>query len=74
MIEISTASQQDNIIELLTNLEDTEIGFSFVEKKGISLYFKTTAEDLDQAAALAKSMIKDQSWGSVLYFRSIPVQ
>ncbi|WP_440897645.1 hypothetical protein ACS127_06680 [Amphibacillus sp. Q70] len=74
MIEISSASQQDNIIELLNNLNEEGIEYSFKEKKGISLYFETNAEDLEKAAKLAKSTIKRQPWGSVLYFRSIPVK
>jgi len=62
------------IIELLNNYNEEGIQFSFKEKKGINLYFETTANDLEQAAKLAKNAIKSQPWGSVLYLRSAPAE
>jgi len=74
MIEVSSAVQQDKIIELLNNYNEEGIHFSFKEKKGINLYFETNAIDLEQASKLAKTAIKSQPWGSVLYFRSAPAE
>ncbi|GGB43248.1 hypothetical protein F3157_08980 [Virgibacillus dakarensis] len=74
MIEISSAVQQDKIIELLNNYSEEGTQFSFKDKKGINLYFETNANDLEKAAKLAKSAIKNQPWGSVLYFRSSPAK
>lgn len=74
MIEVSSAVQQDKIIELLNNYSKEGIQFSFKEKKGINLCFETNIDDLEKAAKLAKSAIKNQSWGSVLYFRSSPAK
>ncbi|WHY85687.1 hypothetical protein QNH39_24275 [Neobacillus novalis] len=74
MIEISAAVHQDKIIELLNNCNEDGIQFSYKEKKGINLYFETNAEDLEKAAKLVKTAIKNQPWGSVLYFRSAPAK
>lgn len=73
MIEISAAVHQDKIIELLNKYNEEGIQFSFKEKKGINLYFETNAEDLEKASKLVRSAIKNQQWGSVLFFRSSPV-
>lgn len=70
MIEISAAVHQDKIIELLNNYNENGIQFTFKEKKGINLYFETTADDVEKASGLVKSVIKKQPWGSVLYFRA----
>ncbi|GEM01528.1 hypothetical protein SAMN05421839_11236 [Halolactibacillus halophilus] len=72
MIEISSPTQQDRIIELLTAINTDDVTFTFKEKKGISLYFETNASDLEEAAKIAKSAIKAEPWGTVLYFRSVP--
>lgn len=74
MIEISAAVHQNKIIELLNNYNEDGIEFTFKEKKGINLYFETNVEDLEKASGLAKSAIKNQPWGSVLYFRSSPIK
>lgn len=72
MIEISSPTQQDRIIELLTAIDKGDVTFTFKEKKGISLYFETNTDDLEEAAKIAKSAIKAEPWGTVLYFRSVP--
>ncbi|MEH6991577.1 hypothetical protein V7075_02590 [Neobacillus drentensis] len=74
MIEITAAVYHDKIIELLDNYNQDGIRFYYKEKKGINLYFETNAEDLDKASKLAKSVIKKQQWGSVLFFRSSPAK
>ncbi|GEK89673.1 hypothetical protein SAMN04488100_12132 [Alkalibacterium putridalgicola] len=72
MIKVNSALQQDKIIELLNDFEEDGITFTYSKKQGISLVFETNAEDLEKAAKLAKSTIKGQSWGSVLYFQVVP--
>lgn len=73
MIKVNSALQQDKIIELLNTYNNEEaIAFTFIEKKGISLLFETNEKDLEKAAKIAKSAIKKESWGSVLYFQVIP--
>lgn len=74
MIEITLPMQQDKAIELLNAHQEDGVSFTFKEKKGIKLYFETTTEDLDQAAKIAKSAIKAQPWGAVLYFQAAPVK
>lgn len=75
MIKVNSALQQDKIIDLLNAYKDNEaITFSFVEKKGIGLFFQTNEEDLEKAAKLAKAAIKKESWGSVLYFQVVPAK
>lgn len=72
MIEISSPTQQDRIIDLLTSIDAGDVTFKFRNKKGISLYFETSTDDLERAAKVAKSAIKAEPWGSILYFRSLP--
>ncbi|MGX7350820.1 hypothetical protein RU97_GL000467 [Enterococcus canis] len=74
MIEISVALNQDQVIELLNKYDQDGITFTFKEKKGIKLYFETSADDLEAAAKAAKAEIKTQPWGSVLYFQSTPAK
>lgn len=74
MIEISAAVHQDKIIELLNHYNEDGVQFSFIEKKGINLYFETNLEDLERASKLVSSAIKSQPWGTVLYFRSAPAK
>lgn len=73
MIKVNSALQQDKIIDLLNNLNEENIHFTYHEKEGISLLFETNADDLEKAAKVAKAAIKSQSWGSVLYFQVVSV-
>ncbi|MFL2125569.1 hypothetical protein ACEN4K_11755 [Marinilactibacillus psychrotolerans] len=73
MIKVNSALQQDKIIELLNNLTEENTHFAYHKKEGISLLFETDADDLEKAAKIAKSAIKSQSWGSVLYFQVVSV-
>lgn len=72
MIKISSALQQDEIVELLTAYDKDDLEFSFFKKDGIALYFETNASDLEAAAKTAKELIKAEPWGNILYFQSIP--
>ena len=69
MIELSAPVQQDKMIELIESLDKDGMTFTFKEKKGMKVYFDTTAEDVAAAAKLVKAEIKAQPWGSVLYFQ-----
>lgn len=70
MIILNAPLQQDKIIEELTNYDKDGTSFRFIEKKGIKLHFESNLEDQEQAARLARQIIKDSSWGSVLYFQA----
>lgn len=69
MLYVNTALMQDKIIDLLTNFDDADLTFKYVDKQGIKLRFETNATDLEAAAKKVKAAIKAQSWGSVLYFQ-----
>ncbi|SEO43741.1 hypothetical protein SAMN04488134_107139 [Amphibacillus marinus] len=73
MIEISSATQHENIINLLNKYNEADITFSYKRKKGINLYFETSSDNLEAAAKIAKAAIKKETWGTVLYFRSVPI-
>lgn len=72
MIKVSSALKQDDIVELLDSYEENDLEFSYFRKEGIALYFETNAVDLEAAAQRAKELIKEQPWGSVLFFQVIP--
>lgn len=40
--------------------------FTHVKSKGIAHYFETTIEDKRQAASVAESLIRQQSWAGIL--------
>lgn len=69
MIEVMAPVQQDKIIELIDGLAKEGVTFSYKEKKGMKIYFETTAEDVASAAKMLKAEVKAQPWGSVLYFQ-----
>lgn len=72
MIKISSALKQDEIIELLNSYNEKDFEFKFVKKEGIALFFETNASNVETAAKTAKNHIKNQEWGSLLSFQSIP--
>lgn len=72
MIKINSAMMQNEIVELLIGYEENELEFSFFKKDGDNLYFETNASDLEEAAAIAKSLIGKQTWGSLLLFEASP--
>ena len=47
-------------------------GSYFKEKNGIKLFFEVEG-DPETAAQVAKQLIKEQPWGSVLYFQATVV-
>lgn len=75
MIKVNSALQHENIINLLNNYHDEDgVKYTYSNKKGITLFFETNEEDLETAAKKAKTAIKNESWGSVLYFQSVPAE
>ncbi|MGK4179119.1 hypothetical protein [Lapidilactobacillus dextrinicus] len=70
MIFLNAPIQQDKIIDLLNNYNEDGVTFKLKSKNGMKLVFETNMDDLEAAAALAKSTIKKQSWGTVLYFQA----
>jgi len=67
-IEVSSALKQDDIIELLNTYEG-DVSFEYAKKSGLNLLFDFTGPDAEEAAGLAKKLIKDTSWGAALYLR-----
>ncbi|MFC6314266.1 hypothetical protein ACFQHW_01605 [Lapidilactobacillus achengensis] len=70
MIFLNAPISQDKIIDLLNSYNENGVSFKLKSKNGMKLVFETTADDLEAAAKLAKSLIKAQSWGMVLYFQA----
>lgn len=69
MIAISSPMQQDNIKELLSNYREGDVTFTFSKKEGIKLFFEVTGNPTD-AAIKAKELIKNTTWGKILYFQA----
>jgi hypothetical protein len=69
MITISSPMQQDNIKELLSNYKEDDVTFTFSKKEGIKLFFEVTGNPAD-AVIKAKELIKNTTWGKVLYFQA----
>ena len=69
MITISSPMQQDNIKELLSNYREGDVTFTFSKKEGIKLFFEVTGNPAD-AVIKAKELIKNTTWGKVLYFQA----
>ncbi|QPS71668.1 hypothetical protein [Lactococcus garvieae] len=63
MIVINVAMMQEKVIQLLE-----ENGFQFKEKQGLKLFFKGPGTDSAADALSAKSLIKQSSFGSALFF------
>jgi hypothetical protein len=72
MITIASAMQQEEIKKLLESYDGGDFTYKFSKKQGIKLFFEVTGEP-QEAAAKAKALIKEQSWGSVLFFQAAAV-
>lgn len=68
MITVNCPMKQEDVIAALSGSHDG-IEFRFLDKKGIKLHFQVDTEDLDQAVATAKNVIKATPFGNVLYFQ-----
>ena len=73
MISIASAMKQEEIITLLEAYQGENETFTFKEKNGIKLFFEVEG-DPETAAQVAKQLIKEQPWGSVLYFQATVVK
>ena len=67
MIILNMAQNQDKVIELLENYVGDDFTYKLEGKQGIQLKFFVTG-DPELAGKKAKSLIKAQPWGTVLYF------
>lgn len=65
MIIVNSPLMHDKIIETLEN--STEPSYTFQKKEGIKLYFETDMEDQEEAAALAKQMIKKATQNLIVF-------
>lgn len=72
-ISISAPLKSDEIIDLLNNYSDGGVRFVFLGRTGpLKLEFEVTGIGVDAACALAKDLIKNTSFGKVLYFSVHP--
>lgn len=69
MIYISCGLNQDFVIDLLEQSKEEGITYKYEGKKGITLSFSVDTDDLDNAMAVAKRVIKATPIGSVMYFQ-----
>ncbi|WP_018659106.1 hypothetical protein [Allofustis seminis] len=65
MIIVNSPLMHDEIKTILA--ESTTPTFTFEKEAGIKLYFQTDHDDVEEAAAIAKKLIKEGT-GNVLYF------
>ena len=67
---IKTPIMHDKIKELLDGGVFDGVVFSYVEKKGISLVFQVSGDNIEtvDAAAIAKKAIKSTEYGKGIYF------
>lgn len=67
MIVINSPRCKEEIIALLENQDGK---FTLTGQEGLmKLVFDTTLEDKEEAAKLAKSLIKSEKWGGGIYFQ-----
>jgi hypothetical protein len=65
MIVVNAALKKEEIKAALAELDDPS--FSFSKEQGLQLYFETDADDLEEAAATAKSAIKDKIGKGIMF-------
>lgn len=68
MIFVQSPLKRDYIKELLVKEAHEGITFTFVEEKGMKLYFSVDTADLEKAASVAKGVVKKSEYGAALYF------
>ena len=68
MIVVQSPLKRDYIIELLTKEAHEGVTFTFVETRGMKLYFSVGETLASDAAAIAKKTIKGSEVGAALYF------
>jgi len=67
-IAINAPLKSDDIINLLNNYSENGVGFTFIKKAGLRLEFDVIGVGGEAACSLVKSLIKNSSFGKVLYF------
>lgn len=65
MIIVNSPLMHDEIIETLEN--NAEPSFTFEKKEGIKLYFETNMENQEEAAAIAKQLIKKATQNLIIF-------
>lgn len=70
MILLNAPIQQDKIIDTLTHYSENGVSYKFIKKNGMKLYFESTLENEEEAAQLAKKIIKGTDYGAILYFQA----
>lgn len=65
MIIVNCALMQDKIIQIVESIK--KYNFKYVKTEGIRIYFKTNAQNLNDAAKVAKAAIKANPIGTALY-------
>lgn len=63
MIVVNVAMMKEKVIHLLE-----ENGFQYKEKQGLQLFFEGPSADSVANVSFAKSLIKQSSFGSALFF------
>ena len=67
-IVVKSPLMADKIKDLLDNKAIDGLSFSFVEKNGINQTFHAVGENIADAAAIAKKVIKSSDFGKGIYF------
>ncbi|MBC1921845.1 hypothetical protein [Listeria grayi] len=68
MININCAMKRDFITDLLENYQGNGISFKKVAEQGMKMTFESNLES-EEAAKVAKELIKSTEIGAVLYFQ-----
>jgi len=66
MIVVNAPLKAQDIIDLINSQDE----YTFVEKKGMKLFFETTREDETQAARDVREHIKSQPWGMGIFIHT----
>jgi len=66
MIVVNAPLKAQDIIDLINSQDD----YTFVEKKGMKLFFETTRDDQVQAARDVRELVKQQPWGMGIFLHT----
>lgn len=65
MIIVNSPLMQNEMIEQLEG--STDPTFKFIKKEGIKLYFETSADNHEEAAKIAKQLIKEKVGNAIMF-------
>lgn len=68
MIVVESGLKRDYIVELLDGKTIEAVSYKLVRQEGMKLYFEHSG-DSEQAAKIAKQIIKNSEFGPALFFR-----